>query len=712
MASKRKQDEKNLKTLRELASREHNKKCFDCGQRGPTYVNMTIGSFVCTSCSGLLRGLNPPQRVKSISMTSFTQPEIEQLQKSGNEYCKRVWLGLWNSHLPPEPDSRDEQKVKDFLIKKYEKKTYYVPPDQVKPVTREKEKEKVPEIRPLKSLLGENSPKVQVSQNSSPSSLGSIKQPPSSSTQPVAVAPPPGPTIAAAPAQPKKPSQDLLSDLGGDPFGAPQQPQANAFNAFGGQSQGAGGFADFGQAFGGGGSQTSAFPSNPPQSQQNTFNAFPAANQAAPASSGQNAFAAFGTPATAAAQPTSQASFAAFGGTTMAPTPAAPVNQASKSLGDLSLSNSSPSQGLSNADKYSALSELDSIFSNPSGSNTSVFGATTSSSSSSSVFGQTPPSSSTASVFGQKSQTSTMFGQPAAAASQSVFGGTQTSAVQTSGMEANPFGGFAMAPSQQQPVSQPNPFMVQAGGGMVSTGQSNGMFGSAPQAAGGFAWDASPQPQAAQGFKQPQAAQGYTQPQAAQGYAQPQAAQGFAQPQAAQGYTQPQAAQGFAQPQAAQGFTQPQAAQGFGQMPQQNSNMGGFGQFAATPGMGTTPGMVGQPSMMGQQGMPMGAQPQLGAMQANGNVGRGVPAAQHGSMNMGYNMQAQGGFGVMGGMQYNKPGQVAGGFGQMAPVQQPQQAQFGTWNPSGGAVPQQRNPFMGHSAAGMPPKGQSSNPFM
>lgn len=54
MASKRKQDEKNLKTLRELASREHNKKCFDCGQRGPTYVNMTIGSFVCTSCSGLL----------------------------------------------------------------------------------------------------------------------------------------------------------------------------------------------------------------------------------------------------------------------------------------------------------------------------------------------------------------------------------------------------------------------------------------------------------------------------------------------------------------------------------------------------------------------------------------------------------------------------------------------------------------------------------
>ena len=31
-----------------------NKKCFDCDQRGPTYVNITVGSFVCTKCSGML----------------------------------------------------------------------------------------------------------------------------------------------------------------------------------------------------------------------------------------------------------------------------------------------------------------------------------------------------------------------------------------------------------------------------------------------------------------------------------------------------------------------------------------------------------------------------------------------------------------------------------------------------------------------------------
>ena len=31
-----------------------NKKCFECQQRGPTYVDVTIGSFVCTKCSGML----------------------------------------------------------------------------------------------------------------------------------------------------------------------------------------------------------------------------------------------------------------------------------------------------------------------------------------------------------------------------------------------------------------------------------------------------------------------------------------------------------------------------------------------------------------------------------------------------------------------------------------------------------------------------------
>ena len=52
-----KQDDKFSLAVREIQSQHPaNKKCFDCEQRGPTYLNMTIGSFVCTKCSGMLRG--------------------------------------------------------------------------------------------------------------------------------------------------------------------------------------------------------------------------------------------------------------------------------------------------------------------------------------------------------------------------------------------------------------------------------------------------------------------------------------------------------------------------------------------------------------------------------------------------------------------------------------------------------------------------------
>ncbi|XP_018571810.1 arf-GAP domain and FG repeat-containing protein 1 isoform X2 [Anoplophora glabripennis] len=130
-SSRKKQDEKNLKTLRELGTLLQNKYCFDCNQRGPTYVNVTIGSFVCTKCSGMLRGITPPHRVKSISMATFTNEEIDLLKSRGNDYCRRVWLGLYDGS-PPLP-SGDEQAIKDFMVEKYERRRYYLDPGLSKP---------------------------------------------------------------------------------------------------------------------------------------------------------------------------------------------------------------------------------------------------------------------------------------------------------------------------------------------------------------------------------------------------------------------------------------------------------------------------------------------------------------------------------------------------------------------------------------------------
>nr|XP_020648230.1 arf-GAP domain and FG repeat-containing protein 1 isoform X14 [Pogona vitticeps] len=236
-SAKRKQEEKHLKLLREMSSLPPNRKCFDCDQRGPTYTDMTVGSFVCTSCSGILRGLNPPHRVKSISMTTFTQQEIEFLQKHGNEVCKQIWLGLFDDRSSAIPDFRDPQKVKEFLQEKYEKKRWYVPPEQAKVVasvhasisgSSASSTSSTPEVKPLKSLLGESTPALHLN-----------KSTPSQS-----------PVVIRSQGQSQEKKQfDLLSDLGSDIFAAPA-PQSSVtanfanfahFNSHtGGSEQGSG----------------------------------------------------------------------------------------------------------------------------------------------------------------------------------------------------------------------------------------------------------------------------------------------------------------------------------------------------------------------------------------------------------------------------------------------------------------------------------------
>ncbi|XP_040902154.1 arf-GAP domain and FG repeat-containing protein 1-like isoform X2 [Toxotes jaculatrix] len=263
-SAKRKQEEKHLKMLREMTSLPPNRKCFDCDQRGPTYANMTVGSFVCTSCSGILRGLNPPHRVKSISMTTFTQQEIEFLQKHGNEVCKQIWLGLYDDRTSSVPDFREPQKVKEFLQDKYEKKRWYVPPEQAKVVasvhasisgSSNSSTSSTPEVRPLKSLLGESAPSLHLNKSTPPNQSPVVSRGQTHQQQ----------------FHDKK--FDLLSDLGGDIFAAPPNVNAGASSGFANfahfnshtTAQNANANADFANfdAFGSTSGSTGGFPSAP-----------------------------------------------------------------------------------------------------------------------------------------------------------------------------------------------------------------------------------------------------------------------------------------------------------------------------------------------------------------------------------------------------------------------------------------------------------------
>nr|XP_033814288.1 arf-GAP domain and FG repeat-containing protein 1 isoform X9 [Geotrypetes seraphini] len=335
-SAKRKQEEKHLKLLREMTSLPPNRKCFDCDQRGPTYANMTVGSFVCTSCSGILRGLNPPHRVKSISMTTFTQQEIEFLQKHGNEVCKQIWLGLFDDRSSSIPDFRDPQKVKEFLQEKYEKKRWYVPPEQAKVVasvhasisgSSASSTSSTPEVKPLKTLLGESAPPLHLNKGT-----------PSQS-----------PVVGRSQGQlqqEKKQQFDLLSDLGTDIFAAPAPaPQSSVaanfanfahFNSHTAQNCNAdfANFDAFGQSSG-----SSNFGGFPTASQSS----FQSQNTGGSTASANTNFAHFDN-----FPKSSSADFGAFSTTQNNATSASRVAVNKSSL---------PS-----ADKYAALADLDNIF--------------------------------------------------------------------------------------------------------------------------------------------------------------------------------------------------------------------------------------------------------------------------------------------------------------------------------------------------------------
>lgn len=61
-------------------------------------------------------------------MATFTQDEIDFVKERGNEHCKRIWLGLMDSSLPQNLDTKDEQKMKDLMSAKYEHKRWYLDP--------------------------------------------------------------------------------------------------------------------------------------------------------------------------------------------------------------------------------------------------------------------------------------------------------------------------------------------------------------------------------------------------------------------------------------------------------------------------------------------------------------------------------------------------------------------------------------------------------
>ena len=99
------------KLVESLKKKGSNRICFDCGDVGTTYASLNFGTFICSQCAGILRGLN--FKVKPLGISIFTLNEYEILSKNGNDKAKSKWLAKFDPNKDKYPDNKC---AKDFNI--------------------------------------------------------------------------------------------------------------------------------------------------------------------------------------------------------------------------------------------------------------------------------------------------------------------------------------------------------------------------------------------------------------------------------------------------------------------------------------------------------------------------------------------------------------------------------------------------------------------
>jgi len=131
--SSRRQD-KLVEEIRAIRKLKPNKRCFDCTEKGPTYVCTNFSTFICTTCAGIHREFS--HVVKSISMATFTPEEVEKIKEGGNGPAKKYWRSRWTEKSFPMPDNNDAPRVREFMKDTYELKRW------VKKAKKKKKKKK------------------------------------------------------------------------------------------------------------------------------------------------------------------------------------------------------------------------------------------------------------------------------------------------------------------------------------------------------------------------------------------------------------------------------------------------------------------------------------------------------------------------------------------------------------------------------------------